>query len=461
MENTINEEFRFEEFVLSVIRQKCVNENKRFFAGAFDFSEGRPTHPMDKFSDRNFPFDKFSDRPSKGMDLPFEKFPYDGYAPDGFDDFDLPVIIEVKHTPRNSVFKPLIEGGAYISLYVISTSEKGVEKKIRGERVVVWGQETIAEWEKLYPIDYYAYTLHTAKELEQVADLLDFRQKNESNKELLRRRIADRSICFSLGAGVSIEYGARSWENLINDFYKEIRAEGKIDDIVGVRGKIGGTSIINGQFAQDNLRDFMSSLYKGLYVSMKMPLFYSATTLHYIARLASLLCRSPRFNIITYNYDDILEQLLNAEGVRFKTIYREEDMPDDALCVYHPHGFLPASAKKADYPQYKNHIIFGESEYHRLYNDPLSWAMVLQQYLYRINTYLFVGCSMTDPNLRRILENTRLKAKSHYALMLTDGLSKKDQFTVHKHFMRMGVECIWYDALDDLKAELSSLASML
>ena len=80
--------------------------------------------------------------------------------------------------------------------------------------------------------------------------------------------------------------------------------------------------------------------------------------------------------------------------------------------------------------------------------------MVLQQYLYRNNTYLFVGCSLTDPNLRRILENTKIKAKTHFAFMLTDGLSKKDQFIVHKHFMRIGVECIWFDSILELKRAL-------
>lgn len=35
--------------------------------------------------------------------------------------------------------------------------------------------------------------------------------------------------------------------------------------------------------------------------------------------------------------------------------------------------------------------------------------------------------------------------------MLTDGLSKKDQFIVHRHFMRIGVECIWANNINDYK----------
>ena len=84
--------------------------------------------------------------------------------------------------------------------------------------------------------------------------------------------------------------------------------------------------------------------------------------------------------------------------------------------------------------------------------------MVVQQFLYRESAYLFIGCSLSDPNLRRILEITKVKGRLHYALMLTDSLSKKDQFIVHRHFMRIGVECIWVDTVSDLKGLIQSLA---
>ena len=65
---------------------------------------------------------------------------------------------------------------------------------------------------------------------------------------------------------------------------------------------------------------------------------------------------------------------------------------------------------------------------------------------------------LTDPNLRRILETTQIKGKTHIALMLTDGLSTKEQFIVHRHFMRIGVECIWFPTVIDLKHFLDYLA---
>ena len=451
----VNEGMRFEEFVLSVIRQKCVNQSKPFFAGDFDFADRRSMLYHEKIQHITF------------MEKPFfgVGYRYDGYAPDGFDGFDMPVIIEVKYNPRNIrdiIYNPLTDDESCISLYIISTNEKEAREKIRGKRVVVWGRETIAGWEKQYPVDFYAYTDRTPEELEREGNLPDFEQKNQSNKMLLNRRIVERNISLSLGAGVSMEHGAKCWGKLIDEFYKELCTTGRIDSDYEVQKKIGGTSIINGQFAQDNLQDFMGSLYKkGLYSLPPALRPAHGTSLHSIVKLASRLCQNPKFNIITYNYDNFLEQLLTAAGVQFKTIYRRKDMltGNSGLCVYHPHGYLPENASAINFPHYRKYIVFGESEYHKLYNSPRSWANALQRSLYQNSIYLFVGCSLTDPNLRRILEKTKTKARTHFALMDKDKLTRKDQFTVHKHFMRIGVECIWFNSLVDLQIALATWAS--
>lgn len=444
----INKGQQFASFVLSVIKQKCVSQKKPFFTESTYLANEKRY-----FDEKRYPDNKHQRFYSPSA------FRFDGYAPKGFDHFDRPVIVEVKYNLRNYIFRPLDESREVVSLYIISTSEKEAYKKIRDENIYVWGAETIAAWEKQFPIDYYSFYPENLDKLEQVDELLDFTLKNETNKESLLQKVMEGDISIALGAGVSIEYGAKKWDDLINDFYDEIQRAGKIDDVKAVQKKIGGTSVINGQFAQDNLLDFMDSLYKGLYCGYKKsPHFYSKTTLSYIAELALKLRYSRRFNVITYNYDNFLEQILTHKGIEYNSIYNEDGKIDDKLSVFHPHGFLPYDIKKAEYSNYKNFIVFSESEYHKLYNNPLSWAMVLQQYLYRKNAYLFVGCSLTDPNLRRILENTRTKGKTHYALMLTDGLTKKDQFIVHRHFMRIDVECIWFDTIDDMKAELENIS---
>ncbi len=451
MDRDNNKGLQFAEFILSVIKQKCAMQKKPFFT---EYSL-RKEHENYLYEENIF----------YGKER-YESVPrlyrYDGYAPMGFDDFTRPVIVEVKYNPRNIVFKPLGEPDKEtVTLYVISTSEEKIQKRKIGENVYVWGLEAIAEWERKFPIDFYSFYTEKFNLVEEASEIIDFKTKNDSNRELLKKEIQSRIISLSLGAGVSIDYGAKKWSDLINDFYNEIHRLGKIDDAQAVQNKIGGTSLINGQFAQDNLLDFMHSLYKGLYGKYNgNPSYYTNTTLACVAELAKKLCVQKRFNIISYNYDDYLEQIFNRNNIAYNSLYNEEGKIDDRINIFHPHGFLPYGTSRGDYPVYKNFIVFSESEYHKLYNNPLSWAMVLQEYLYRGSAYLFVGSSLTDPNLRRILENTKIKGKTHYALMLTDGLSKKDQFIVHRHFMRIGVECIWFDSVDDMKTELKSLSKI-
>lgn len=446
----INKELDFERFVLSVIRQKCAVQGKPFF------SEFKDTNILKYINPKN----EFRNAITHGIRM------FDGFAPEGFDDFKMPVIIEVKYNARNMKFYPLLDSKKYISLFIVNGYLKeGSRSNNNGfaeENIVVWDQNTIATWAKEYSIDYYSFYNEKFDKIEKNASLnevLNFDIKIKNNKLLLQELVQKRMISLSLGAGVSLDYGSKGWDVLISDFFKEIESDGVIDNSISVQKKIGGTSIINGQFTQENLKDFIKSLYKGLYDKYTPPVSnYPDSTLKYVAKLVVKLHNEKKFNIITYNYDNFLEQELDACGVKHNIMFNESMLSNNELSIYHTHGYLPFNILPKDYCQYKDYIVFSESEYHKLYNNPYHWSVVLQNYLYRDSTYLFVGCSLTDPNLRRILETTQIKGKTHIALMLTDGLSTKDQFIVHRHFMRIGVECIWFPTVIDLKHFLDYLA---
>lgn len=440
----------FEKFVLSVIQQKCIAQNKPFFS-EFTMNELLQNEKIRDVELHN--------------KLVSGVYVFDGFAPEGFDDFDMPVIIEVKYHVKNMKFTSLTkDDDKYISLYITNANldEKEIKRRVLGKNVHVWDQHTICLWEKEYPIDFYSFYVEDLRNLEKensLDEILNFSQKNENNKDLLGNLIDGNKISLSLGAGVSIEYGTKGWDNLIKEFYNEIEKDGKADNTTAIQRKIGGTNLINGQFTQDNLKDFMKSLYSGLYSKFKPPVKQiSETTLKYVALIISQLKSEKKFNVITYNYDNFLEQELNDLGCKYNVIYNEQIVSNDELNIYHPHGYLPFGILAKQYSQYKDYIVFSESEYHKLYNNAYHWSVVLQHYLYRDNTYLFVGCSLTDPNLRRILETTQITGKTHIALMLTESLSVKDQFIVHRHFARIGVECIWFESEKELKEYLDLLS---
>ena len=455
--DNITQEKAFEILVLSVIKQKCLAQGKPFYTEYQLLDSGN-------FSNKNNELRYLRNQVSHGF------FIGDGYAPEGVDDIKGPLISEIKYNIGNTHFKPYEKINAVANfwddeplvLYVVGgdVPENKLRARIRGERVYVWGKETISKWEKEYPIDYYSYNHDKIKKGEIISEKINFKDKVRSNKELLVQAINECSISVSLGAGVSIDYGAKKWTDIIDAFYNEIQADGKIDDIQAVKDKIGGTSIIDGQFAQDNLKDFMGSLYKGLYEQFNGDVSsYSNTTLSLVAKIIEKEHNAKRFHVITYNYDNFLEQELVSLSVAYNVVYSAETPINNELTIYHPHGYLPYGIPKSQYKYYENYIVFSETEYFKLYNNPSSWPMVIQLSLYYENTFLFVGCSLTDPNLRRILDMTKTKGKTHFALMLVDSLSVKDQLIVHRHFIRIGIECIWFNNLIEYKDFLEQLAA--
>ena len=100
--------------------------------------------------------------------------------------------------------------------------------------------------------------------------------------------------------------------------------------------------------------------------------------------------------ICNYNYDDLLER---HPGTQFRAVasaqewYSRDDIP-----VYHVHGLLPYIGPP------RGDLVLSEDDYHKLANNPLHWANVVQLNLLQECTCLFIGISCTDPNLRRILD---------------------------------------------------------
>ncbi|AKB47816.1 hypothetical protein MSKOL_2039 [Methanosarcina sp. Kolksee] len=107
-------------------------------------------------------------------------------------------------------------------------------------------------------------------------------------------------------------------------------------------------------------------------------------------------------SIITYNFDDILDEYLEKNGSRkIKTIYDTGTQPEAGqLPIYHVHGFLPREGKLNS--KYK--ITLSEELYHQLYTDVYCWNNIIQINKFTNNTCLFIGTSLTDPNLRRLLD---------------------------------------------------------
>lgn len=128
--------------------------------------------------------------------------------------------------------------------------------------------------------------------------------------------------------------------------------------------------------------------------------------------------KSPNLDsIITYNFDDILEYKLEKTEMEipYKSIFGiGMEIKNGELPIYHVHGYLPESEKLSE----SNKITFGENNYHQQYSDIYSWNNIVQINKFRENTCVFIGSSLTDPNIRRLLDialrQKGNKRKHHY-----------------------------------------------
>ena len=70
--------------------------------------------------------------------------------------------------------------------------------------------------------------------------------------------------------------------------------------------------------------------------------------------------------------------------------------------MIHPHGYIPRAG-----PISRQDIVFTEPDYHKLTESVFHWGLSEIVDRLRKNTVLFIGLSMSDPSLRRLLDASR------------------------------------------------------
>ena len=275
---------------------------------------------------------------------------------------------------------------------------------------------------------------------------LDEKDLKESQKNLIEKaKYALKSERFTLflGAGVSISAGVPSWKDLLQSFYK--RKSLFIPD--------NSNYTIIGRYIADtyckNVDDKYELDNESLAKDLKEILYEKKKESKLIPVIADIARKTNCESVITYNYDDLIEQKLGSkyQSITEKTRYTEKDV----IPIYHVHGFVPQQKEPSP-------IILGEREYHNIYNDPFNWGNIEQLHALTRNTCFFIGLSMEDPNLRRLIDFANKDAAEklvHYVFLLKE---KKDQHESAVNEMEsLRLNCIVFDDKDKLPELLKSL----
>jgi hypothetical protein len=211
------------------------------------------------------------------------------------------------------------------------------------------------------------------------------------------------------GAGVSMSAGIPGWKvflrGLLSDFFDQTgkswaALEQRSASLAKVYQEYFDLSpIIVAQYLKNSLgRDFQRTVRDALYSSDPTP----SPLIDAICEL----CRPQRerrslSSIVTFNYDDLIEQNLESNKIKYSAIFKEGQRPAASeLPIYHVHGYLP----RATEPDTSADIVFSEDAYHSKFIDPFSWSNLTQLNQLHQSTCLFIGLGLTDPNLRRLLD---------------------------------------------------------
>jgi hypothetical protein len=117
--------------------------------------------------------------------------------------------------------------------------------------------------------------------------------------------------------------------------------------------------------------------------------------------------------VISYNYDSLLETALG--DYPFQAISKSGPLQSGKLPIYHVHGYVPLNvAELTDCD-----IVFTEDQYHQSAKDAYSWANLVQIKSLSSSTGLMIGLSLSDRNMRRLLDAvSQMPIETHnYALL--------------------------------------------
>lgn len=233
-----------------------------------------------------------------------------------------------------------------------------------------------------------------------------------------------------LGAGVSMSAKMPSWKELLKGLMGEVKQleEPTLDAFKELSSHVldecGNSDLIMARYLQtaitlhDNKAVFSELIQKYLY--------NENNTSELLSCLSRIIQQKKVNEIITYNFDDILEQNLERlnlkNSVDYTSISKDAEIKGhNTLPIYHVHGIIPQKGPV-------DKVVFSEEEYHKRYTNAFHWSNIEQLHALSRMHCFFIGLSMNDPNLRRLLDAAqnmnRTNEINHFAFLKRTRLNR-------------------------------------
>jgi hypothetical protein len=432
---------------------------------------------------------------------------FDCYLAEGVNDIPGPAVVEIKlvdafsvlqATLKNLILSARLQGCKSILLIVggkVSHSSQVKLKKLSENlevEIFIWDFSELDKKVHQYP-QAASWLLPqllsvSVKSIVESPDLSTDENIEERRKHLeeIRQSFNLNRLTLCLGAGVSIGAGIPSWNKLLSRLVVEVLRVQSSKEIGITQAnslELGNSLLIAMSSSPLSDARYISAALGGEFEKTTSRILYESVTEKSLQdsktlKNLGLLCSPERGgagvrSVITYNFDDLFERSLGLAKVRYQSIYRENQVIEsNQLPIYHVHGFLPESTESFDGIK-DSLLVFSEERYHRMYSDVYSWSNMIQLNHFKEMTCVFVGVSLTDPNMRRLLDIAYQKTQTarHFVILKRSKLESPGDVSRatlayveamhHRLYSQtladLGVRIIWVDEFEEIPNLLDSM----
>lgn len=429
---------------------------------------------------------------------------FDAFAPTGVFD-DIPTLIEVKYFAgaKGKYYENIVEStdlkqpiaSNYKILLIVGT-QFDQKNKINMARLLhsrtgveaeVWDYldlKTFAGqiYNKYYNSEYTASNYLVKSAINEREDESQKSIQRANIISLLRSKYQNESIVLVLGAGVSQSAGIPSWNDLIlhlqtSMIFHLLQDKRELNlsmsaQIIELAGTTFETSPISQmRFIRSALRqkEYNKMVHHALYIN-------SPNTKTNLLDAICTICMPNRTHVsidsvITYNFDNLLELSLDRFKIEYNVVSQEKDKGSASkLNINHAHGYLPHDVD--DFSSDFN-LVFSEEDYHQVYKNSYCWSNLTQINSFRDKTCVFIGNSLTDPNLRRLLDISSRQGETphHFAFLRRTQLPEDIAITIdaskayleieenlkNNYYNTLGINIIWVDEFSEIPEILLTL----
>ena len=204
-----------------------------------------------------------------------------------------------------------------------------------------------------------------------------------------------------------MEVGFPSWGALLTDLLRKVAGDAGLEPdkwskfcegVIEAEGFLGAASIVRASLGDRFVSVMQSELYREVGAD-PVP----GPSARAVAAIVAAW-GAQNTTVVTTNYDRLLEKALEEYGAAVgpvRSVTEVDDLDDeDGVCrVVHLHGLVTPTRSSSE-------VVLAEADYFDM-QEPDQWQERFFQELLSDTTCVFVGASMSDPNLLRYLWRAR------------------------------------------------------